>query len=158
MNAGVWIDHRKAVIVISTPAGEHTTLLVSAVEKHPERTGDSPLKGSFEAAQVAPEDRRQRALTIHLNVYYDAVVAALRGAESLLLLGPGEAKGELKKRLVRQKLGARIRDVVTADKMSDRQIAATVHEYFSSEWVPKGPKSGRPNAGLKGKSPRRASR
>jgi hypothetical protein len=131
MNAGVWIDHRKAVIVIANRTGEHTTLIVSAVEKHPERTGDSPLKGSYEAAQVSPEDRRQRALTQHLNVFYDAVIAAVRTAEALLLLGPGEAKGELKRRLVRQKLGGRISDVLTADKMTDRRVAATVQEYFS---------------------------
>jgi hypothetical protein len=158
MNAGVWIDHRKAVVVLATSAGEHTTLIVSAVEKHPERTGDSPLKGRYEAAQVAPDDRQQRALTMHLNVYYDAVIAALRGADALLLFGPGEAKGELRKRLVRLKLGARIRDVLTADKLSDRRIAATVHDYFFTAWAPKGPKTGRPNAGLRGKSPRRAAR
>jgi hypothetical protein len=132
MNAGVWIDHHKAVIVLTDASAEHTVLIVSAVEKHPERTGDSPLKGRYEAAQVAPDDRRQRALTLHLNVYYDAVIAALRGADALLLLGPGEAKGELKKRLVRQKLGARIRDVLSADRMTDRRIAATVREYFAT--------------------------
>jgi len=45
--AGVWIDHRKAVVVLVTSAGEHTALIVSAVEKHLERSGDSPLKGRY---------------------------------------------------------------------------------------------------------------
>ena len=151
--AGVWIDHRKAVIVVVSSTGEHTALIVSNVEKHPERTGDSPLKGPYESRQVPADDSRQRALTGELNIYYDAVIAALRTAESLIIFGPGEAKGELKKRLVKNKLGGRVAAVETVDKMTDRQIAAKVREYFSAVWSAKGPKFGRANAGLQGKSP-----
>ena len=43
-----------------------------------------------------------------LLVFYNAVIACIHDAESILILGPGEAKGELKKRLVRNKLGGRI--------------------------------------------------
>jgi hypothetical protein len=130
-NAGVWIDHRKAVIVLVTPAGEHIALVVSKVEKHPQRSGDSPMKGRYESRQVAADDSRQRALTGALNIYYDAVIAAFRAAKSVLIFGPGEAKGELKRRLVKARLGGRIAAVETADKMTDRQIAARVREYFS---------------------------
>lgn len=129
--AGVWIDHRKAVIVLVTPTGEHSSVIVSKVEKHPERSGDSPLGASYESRQVPRDDSRQRALTGHLNIYYDAVIAALRNAGSLFIFGPGEAKGELKKRLVKNKLGGRVAGVETVDKMTDRQIAGKVHEYFS---------------------------
>jgi hypothetical protein len=129
--AGVWIDHRKALVVVVTPAGTLSTLIVSRVEKHLERSGDSPLKGHYEAAQVPADDSRQRALTGELNVYFDAVIAALRGADSLLIFGPGEAKGQLKQRLVKNKLGGRIAGVQTVDKMTDRQIAAKVRTYFS---------------------------
>src|ERR1022692_5242194 len=117
--AGVWIDHRKALIAMVSPTGEHTALIVSKVEKHPERSGDSPLKGRYESAQVPADDSRERALTGELNVYYDAVIAALRGADSLLIFGPGEAKGQLKKRLVKNKLGGRIAAVQTVDRMTD---------------------------------------
>jgi len=80
------------------------------------------------------------------------VIAALRNVDSLIILGPGEAKGELKRRLVKNKLGARIAAVETMDKMSDRQIAAKVRAYFSTAWSPKAPKSGRPTAGLRAKT------
>lgn len=150
---GVWIDHRKAVIVVVTPTAEHTVRIVSNVEKHLERSGDSPLKGRFESAQVPADDNRQRALTGALNIYYDAVIAAVRDADSLIILGPGEAKGELKKRLVKHKLGVRIGAVEAMDNATDRQIAAKVRAYFSGVWSPKEPKVGRANAGLRGKSP-----
>jgi|NGEPerStandDraft_6_1074524.scaffolds.fasta_scaffold28289_2 hypothetical protein len=142
--AGVWIDHRKALIAMVSPTGEHTALIVSKVEKHPERSGDSPLKGRYESRQVPADDSRQRALTGELNIYYDAVVAALRNAESLVIFGPGEAKDELKKRLVKSNLGGRVAAVETVDKMTDRQIAAKVREYFSAAWTAKGPKYGPP--------------
>jgi hypothetical protein len=149
--AGVWIDHRKALIVVVTPAGERTTLIVSKVEKHPQRSGDSPLKGRYAADQVPADDSRQKAYTGELNIYYDTVIAAVRSAEALVIFGPGEAKGELRKRLVRNKLGGRVAAVETADKMTDRQIAAKVREYFSGPWSAKPPAYGRPTAGLQGK-------
>jgi hypothetical protein len=120
--------------VIVGRAEEHTAQIVSNVEKHLERGGDSPLKGSYESRQVPPDDRRQMALTGELNAYYDAVIAAVRDAESLLIFGPGEAKGEFKKRLEKNKFGGRITAVETVDKMSDRQITAKVREYFKDSW------------------------
>jgi hypothetical protein len=132
--AGVWIDHRKAVIVVSGPTEEHTTHIASNVEKHLERSGDSPLKGPYEARQVPRDDRRQMALTGELNIYYDTVVTAVLNVESLLIFGPGEAKGEFKKRLEKNKFGGLIAAVETVDKMTDRQIAAKVREYFGDSW------------------------
>ncbi len=128
---GLWIDHRKAIIVAVTDTGEETALVVSKVEKHPQRAGDSPLKGRYEAQKVPADDSRQRTLTGHLNIYYEAVVACLRDAEFILIFGPGEAKGELKKRLEKDKLGERIAAVEAVDKMTDRQIAAKVRQYFA---------------------------
>ena len=145
--AGVWIDHRKALMVFVAPAGERSTHIVSKVESQLRRSGDSPMKGRYAADQVPADDSRQKALTGELNIYYDAVVAALRNAASFVILGPGEAKGELKKRLVKSKLGGRVCAVEAADKMSDRQIAAKVREYFSTPRPRQGTRhGGRPYA------------
>jgi hypothetical protein len=127
---GLWIDHRKAIIVAVTDKGEETGLVISKAEKQLRRSGDSPLKGSYESSQVPASDRRQRALTGYLNIYYDAVIASIRDAESILIFGPGDAKGELKKRLKRNNLGGRIVSIETVDKMTDRQISAKVRQYF----------------------------
>ena len=127
---GLWIDHRKATIITVSDKGEEIRLLISAVEKQLRRSGDSPLKGSFEPRQVPPDDSRQRTFTGHLNIYYDAVIASIRGADSILIFGPGEAKRELKTRLERKNLGKRIAGVETADRMTDRQIAAKVRGRF----------------------------
>lgn len=130
---GLWIDHRKAIIVAITDKGEEIGLVISKAEKQPRRSGDSPLKGSFETSQVPASNSRQRTLTEHLNIYYDAVIACIRDAESILIFGPGDAKGELKKRLKKNNLGGRIAGIETVDKMTDRQIAAKVGKYFHTE-------------------------
>ena len=85
---GLWIDHSKAIIVAMTDQGEETALIISKVEKQLRRSGDSPLKGPSEPQQVPADDSRQRVLTGHLNVYYDAVIACLGDAESILVFGP----------------------------------------------------------------------
>jgi hypothetical protein len=128
---GLWIDHKKAVIVAVTDKGEEIGLVVSKVEKQLQRSGDSPLRGRTESMKIPADDRRQRAFTEHLNIYYDAIIACLRDAESILIFGPGEAKGELKERLERNKMGTRVKGVETVDKMTDRQIAAKVWKHFA---------------------------
>jgi len=128
--AGVWIDHRRAVIVEVTGDGQTVKTIESRVEKHPERGGDSPMKGRYEARQVPADDSRQRALTGELNGYYDAVIAALPHQGALLIFGPGEAKGELHTRLAKTRQEGRASAVETEDKMSEHQIIAKVRAHF----------------------------
>ena len=120
---GLWIDHRQAVIVIVTDAGEETKRITSRMEKHVRFSSGSSEDGSA-------EDVRDRQFASHLGGYYEKVVSCIRDAESIQIFGPGEAKGELKKRLVKNKLGGRIIGVETVDKMTDRQIAARVQQHF----------------------------
>jgi hypothetical protein len=130
ITVGVWIDHRKAVVVAVTDEGEETALTISKVEKQPRRSGDSPLKGRYESQQVLADDSQQKKSTGQLNIYYDAVIASISEADSILLFGPGEAKGELQKRIENSSLRGRIVAVETAERMTNRQIAAIARQYF----------------------------
>ena len=122
--AGLWIDHRETVIVTIADDGEETRRIESGMEKHVRFSGGS------RAEEGKADDQRDKQFTGHLNTYYDAVIAQLRDAESILLFGPGEAKGELQKRLANKGLGGRIVGIETVDKMTDRQIAAKVRQHF----------------------------
>jgi hypothetical protein len=128
---GVWIDHRKAIVVAVTDEGEETALVISAIQKQLRRAPGRRSNGSYESQLVQADDSQQRTFTGHLNIYYDAVIASIRDAELILIFGPGEAKGELKTRLEGAGLGGRIVGVQTADKMTDRQIAARVRAHFA---------------------------
>ena len=128
--AGLWIDHRKAVIAIVSAEGEETLEIKSNVEKQPGRFAGVRSTTAYEALQVQADDSREREFTGHLIQFYAEVIAAIRDAESILLFGPGEAKWELKKHLERDKRRGHIIAMETTDKMTDRQIAAKAREYF----------------------------
>jgi hypothetical protein len=130
---GLWIDHRKAVMVMVSDEGEETKVIQSNVEKQPGRFAGKRSTVPYESQKVQADDSREREFTGHLQGYYDEVMAAIADAESILIFGPGEAKGELRKCCERSKLGGRIVAVETVDKMTDRQIAAKVREYFPKE-------------------------
>jgi len=128
--AGLWIDHKKAVIVVVTDKGEEIKLIISKVEKQPGRSGGVRTTNPFEQ-QVLADDSLERVFKGHLNIYYDAVISCIHDAEAILIFGPGEAKGELKKRIKRNRLNGHIVGIETVDKMTHRQIAARVRQYFS---------------------------
>jgi stalled ribosome rescue protein Dom34 len=119
---GLWIDHREAVIVSLTGEVDKTMRVISDMEKH--------VRFSGGAQKASSEDRRDRRFEGHLNEYYDKVVSCIRNADSILILGPGEAKGEIKTRLDGESLGGLVVGIETVDKMTDRQIAAKVRRHF----------------------------
>jgi hypothetical protein len=131
--AGLWIDHREAVVVLLSGEKQETKRITSHVEKQLRRSGRSPSQDRFESQLVPADDSREREFTGHLGNYYDEVISCIRPAEEILLFGPGEAKGELRKRIERNKLDLRITCFETTDKMTDRQILQKVKRHYSME-------------------------
>lgn len=128
---GLWIDHKKAIVVVFTEEGQKIRQILSQAERNPWPSGDSPLKGFHASRPVPAEDSSQRIFTGLLNSYYDEVIADIRDAKAILIFGPGEAKNELKARLEKNNLAERIVGIETVDKMTDRQVAAKVRQHFS---------------------------
>jgi hypothetical protein len=122
--AGMWIDHRQAFVVFIDEGAEETQRIESGMEKHVRFSGRAALE------EGSADDQRDRQFTVHLNKYYDEVISHIRDAESILLFGPGEAKGEFEKRLANKGLGGRIVGIEIVDKMTDRQIAAKVRQHY----------------------------
>jgi hypothetical protein len=119
---GIWIDHKKAVIVSASEGLVTTKTLESEVEAHPHYSSQPDSGG-----EKKYEERRGQ----HLDQYYDEVISQLGQPETLLIFGPGEAKLELKERLSRSKmLSERTVDIETTDKLTDLQIVAKVKEHF----------------------------
>ena len=127
---GLWIDHRKAVITIASEKAEETRVIESNVEKQPGRFAGVRSTTSYESQKVPADDSREREFTGRLHDYYDEIIAAIRDADAILIFGPGEAKGELRRRLEKKKLGGRIVAVETVDRMTDRQIAAKIRDFY----------------------------
>ena len=135
--AGLWIDHREAVIVVLSKTGEETKRIQSNAETQLRRSGE-PSTGRFEYQTVPADDSQQREYTGHLARYYDEIISCLRDAGAVLIFGPGEAKGELKKRFEKDKTGAQTVTMETTDKMTELQIVAHVRHHFCHEAASQG--------------------
>lgn len=122
---GLWIDHRRAVIVLLTGKSEEIMEVLSGTEKRDRFTGGTDSENN------SVEDMLDNRYKNHLNSYYDKVIAVIRDAESFLIIGPGEAKRELRKRIEHDGLAKQIVAIETVDKMTNPQIAAIVRERFS---------------------------
>lgn len=129
-NVGLWIDHRKAVIVVIARMKEVVIEVRSHVEKQLRLSGGPRFKTEYGPQEAPPDDMQEAEFQGHLNIYFDKVISCIRDADSIMIFGPGEAKGELRKRLERARTDARITLVEKADRMTDRQIAAKVREHF----------------------------
>ena len=130
INAGVWIDHHRAVVVLLTDDGEDVLQFLAEPDASSQSAGHIRLKHSYTRNDFVAEDRRERKVMAHLNDYYDEVVACVRNAQAILILGPGEAKGEFRKRIATKKLRGHVAEMKTADKLSDRQIAEYVRQHY----------------------------
>lgn len=123
-HVGIWIDHKKAVIVHATEGRVTTSRLDSDVAAHPHFGGQQDGGG-----EKKYEERRRHDLAR----YYDEVLTQVTSPDGLLILGPGEAKRELLERFVRSAARGKCRvEMEAAGALTDAQIAAKVKEHFAS--------------------------
>jgi hypothetical protein len=131
---GVWLDSRTACIVAAERDGTKEAGAIKRITTDFERqlrlSSGQRGKTSYGKQTAPPDDLRETMSKANLQVFFDDVVAALRGAQTIYLFGPGKAKEEFKKRLDRDGLGDRIDVVESVGRMSDRQIAAKVRDHF----------------------------
>lgn len=129
---GLWIDHKSAVIVTVTEKGATVRKIESGVTHHEFRGAPHP-KTAYSAQYGQGDDQLDNQFLTHINKYYGQVIAALRGASQVLIIGPGEAKSEFSKRLGREKDSAPEIRLEPADKMTERQIVARIRKYFQDD-------------------------
>jgi stalled ribosome rescue protein Dom34 len=121
---GLWIDHKQAVLVRMGAGTGQTTSIASGMEKHVRYSGHAV------SDHGSAEDQRDRQYAAHLAKFYDEVIAQIGDAKAIFVFGPGEAKGELEKRLTGKGLAGRIVGIETTDKMTDHQVAAKVRAHY----------------------------
>ncbi len=130
INAGTWIDHHKAVVVLLTDGVETTEVILA--DEYAKNAPDSYSneRNAHTRNDFFAEDKRERKAMIHFVKHYDNVIKHLHHVDSIFIMGPGEAKGEFSKRLEGMNLKGRVSHIEPADKMTDRQVAAHVREVF----------------------------
>jgi hypothetical protein len=129
--AGVWIDHKQAIVVLISGKEKEIKKITFDIGQPIRAVAGSRSTKPYKPGEYIAEDTLQRKVENDRQNYYDDVIKSIRGAKGLLVLGPAEAKGEFVKRFRSKKLDGVTVDVETADKMTDRQIAAKVGLHFS---------------------------
>jgi hypothetical protein len=132
--AGLWIDRRQAVIVCITDDGETTLRVESDMERKVRLSGGSRTgKTPYGPQQVAVDGKQEQRIKRQLGQYYQEIIRRIQDASKILIFGPGEAKAELKKQMEKSKeLAIKKITVEPADKMTERQIAAKVRQFFAN--------------------------
>ena len=131
--AGLWIDHRRAVIVTVSDNGEMKKRITSSIEKQLRRSGRSRPRPTYESCGAEVGDSRERKYRGQPSDFYDEIIACIGAATTILIFGPGEAKDELRKR-IEQKAGVkRMVRLETAGGMTDEEIVAKARRHFRAE-------------------------
>ena len=130
---GLWIDHRKASLVFIVDNIEESKIITSGIETQGGQNEIIQSSTIDESQRHQADDSRERDKTGHLNKYYDEVILNIREAEEIFIFGPGEAKGELKKRIENKGLIGNVVQIETIDKMTEPQISAKVRNYFKGD-------------------------
>ena len=121
---GIWLDQKKAVIVSATASQASVVKTLHAdVDPHPHFTGQDS------GGEKKYEERHSQ----QLQRYFDEIISQVGTPDAVLLLGPGEAKEQLKNRIERSTALSHASVVVeNADRLTDPQIVAKVKEHFGT--------------------------
>lgn len=130
--AGIWIDHKKAVIVSASAGGVTAKTVESEIGPHGRYSGRAGSPASDGAAHGGGGEKNYEGrYDQHLDRYYDEVIKQVGEPDALLIFGPGEAKLQLRERLSRSKvLSDRVVGTETTDTMTDPQIVAKVKQHY----------------------------
>ncbi len=134
-NMGIWMDHKKAILVTLNEAGDTKSIheIQSEIERHVRLSGGSRTKRTpWGPQQVASDSKMEARHRQQLGRFCQKIIEAVAGAYKIILMGPGEAKVQLKKAMDKSKaLSESLVHMETCDKMTHRQIAARVREFFA---------------------------
>jgi len=128
---GVWVDHRKAVIVTIGQNEEAVHVVHSAIETRDSSAGESRSRSQHGQQDIVGDNSLQNQSSVYLKKYYNDIVSYISNADYIILMGPGEAKIELRNSIEGRSMGHKILEVRPADKMTDREITLEVRAYFA---------------------------
>jgi len=125
--AGIWIDHRKAVLVIRDGDNTRISTILSAAGPKLRLSGGARSKTPYGPQDIASEGNRDRRIRGELHHFYLEVARQLKEVDSLLVIGPGEAKQEFAREFSASPAHREVPlELEAADKMKDAQILAHI--------------------------------
>jgi stalled ribosome rescue protein Dom34 len=131
---GLWIDHKQAYVIRYENGS--VEVISSRIEPPAHYSGGTQLGGKLNQ-KADTELRHNDRFKLQLNKYYQQVISALKDADSIFIMGPGEAKIEFEKVVTKKNksLKKRLVKVETADKMTKNQMIARVRKYYQNRAI-----------------------
>ena len=130
-NIGIWIDTREAMIVTVNDEGSSTKVIASEVDTRERVQGEGKDISRFGGQSIDHEKAKEHRVEHAKKHFLKEVMNELGTVDELVLFGPAGMKNELKKAVeADHALAPKLKDVISADSMSDKQVAALVREYF----------------------------
>ena len=136
---GLWLDHRKAILVfllknqnLTAENQEMIEQVESDIERRVRLSGGSrSRKTPYGPQDISVDSKQEDRIKGQLRKYYQEIIKRISDADRILIFRPGEAKTELKNEIEKSKhLADKIKKIETADKMTMRQIAAKAKTFF----------------------------
>ena len=132
-NVGLWIDHKQAYLIWNEDG--KVEVIPSRIEPPAHYSGGTKLGGK-QNQKADIEARRSDRFRLQINKYYQQVMAAIKDASSILVMGPGEAKVEFQKAIKKSKdLQKRLLKVETTDKMTIYELVDYVRKFYEKHVV-----------------------
>ena len=131
IEAGIWIDNKQAIIVKLFNGKETMEKIFSGIESKVRTKGEGKQFTRMGKQFFTFEKSKEEKLKYQLKDYFDRVIEKIKDADSIIIVGPAEAKTGLHKEISKSKvLLSKIKSVEAADSMTDKQVAALVRNYF----------------------------
>ena len=116
----IWVDHQEAFLA------KFQNEQLMREEEIDSDVGPHTHGGGWSQHRIEAHRHEQ------LKHFYDEIVEHLGTVDEILILGPGQAKHELRARIDHHKgLRGKVVNIKTTDKISEEQFIQVVEEYFA---------------------------
>lgn len=131
---GIWIDHKRAVIVNFNEKSEEKFFRIDSGfdgrerEDGEDRTKNTAQMGThFISDEKGFENRKKE----QLRKFYLEVILRISEDSEVYIFGPASAKDELAAKIRSyESLKIVIKKIETADRMTDKEVAAKARDFF----------------------------
>jgi hypothetical protein len=126
---GIWIDHRKAIVVTIDEGGESRRVIENPVERHAGPEGSRRTSTPYGPQAPSFERQLEEKNRLHAAKFFKEVIKSMGRPDRLFVMGPADAKREFVERVEKESglRGLAIK-VETTDRMTEAQVAAKVRE------------------------------
>jgi stalled ribosome rescue protein Dom34 len=130
---GIWIDTQKAFVIRLLDSSHTVKTITSHIESKVRIPGESKEYSRFGVYYFDDQEKKQHRQQRETKEYLREVLRELKDDDELVIFGPAGMKKELEKFIRENKnLKFKLKDVATADSMTENQMIAWVRNYYKS--------------------------